>query len=330
MTSPMTKPIPLVLPEIDLVANAKTTRKTFERLASFSHLTCNEDSPLLAKTLAKIHGLVKLVDTSMVAAHLGYRLATSAMILCDSEEQEWEADVSLENLKELVAQGVSMSNEVVVGFRDVQQEIYKIAASTKDSNLLVVVPPDATHADEIKMQLKGVGTGLVANMKLLSDFSRIANETAEWWSAIDNELQTHAPQLLPVPEAPNATDAPSPEDAEKFAEWSKMKDSYQDYYNQVNVIHVSFPELLGPSITAWKAVATAQSLPSSEANSLVDLGEHFQKEEPSLKKGKRKTISRFFSSKPRGKEDVQSKKRKNQEIEHPECSCSCHGIKPTS
>jgi len=49
-----------------------------------------------------------------------------------------------------------------------------------------------------------------------------------------------------------------------------MKDAFQEYYNVVNVAHLRFPELLGVSAAAWKAV----TLPGSKAPSTAPHSVH--------------------------------------------------------
>ena len=134
------------LPQLDLVAIAKTTRKTLERLASFSRMQryrCHCDPPflpgylleflsssepnhLLTKILAKIITFIHLIDSSMLAAQMGYQLATDAMILCDPEEEGWESNVSLESMRELSVKGQETAKSVIDSFRDIKQQIYKV------------------------------------------------------------------------------------------------------------------------------------------------------------------------------------------------------------
>ena len=95
--------------ELDLNAIAKTTKKTLERLAFFcshaevsvfivtllscknidilTHTSSSGPNPLINNIVGKIGALLELIDSSMYNAHLGVQLASTAMILCDSEEQ---------------------------------------------------------------------------------------------------------------------------------------------------------------------------------------------------------------------------------------------------
>ncbi|KDR66473.1 hypothetical protein GALMADRAFT_259268 [Galerina marginata CBS 339.88] len=244
------------LPELDLVGIARTTRKTLDRLASFSNMqSSSEPLPLLTKISEKILGLIHLIDSSMLTAQLGYQLATDAMILCDPEETDWDADVSVESLRSISVKGCEMSKAVMEGFRDVNQAVYKIAASTKDNMFIVVVPPDPSHSDTMKIHLKDIGTGLVANLNLISAFSRDMTSVAGWWTNVNEDLASESPRLLPS----TAETTTGSDSAQKFARWLTIKDGFQQYYNLINVAHAKYPNLLTSSSTAWKSVASARS-----------------------------------------------------------------------
>ncbi|CAA7263409.1 unnamed protein product [Cyclocybe aegerita] len=264
------------MPGLDLIATAKTTRKTLERLAPFSQMQSSSDpSPLLSKIVTKMTNLIRLIDASIIASQLGYQLATDSMIMCDPDEGDWEADVSLSVLREVSKKGRNKTKEVADGFREIKQEVYKIAASTKNSKLVVLVKPEPTHSDNIKIRLKDVGIDLVANLNLLSEFSLRMNAAEEWWAWVNNDLSSEMPTLLP-PSLLKETDSPTertPEDEslqrEKFAMWMGVKDQFQGYYNEINIAHNRFPDLLASSATAWRAVASARSVtPSSDSHGM--------------------------------------------------------------
>ena len=62
----------------------------------------------------------------MLAAQIGYQLATDAMILCDLEEEGWESNVSPESMRELSANGKEAARFVVNRFRDIKHTRYMI------------------------------------------------------------------------------------------------------------------------------------------------------------------------------------------------------------
>ena len=118
----------------------------------------------------------------------------------------------------------------------------QIAASTKDDMLVVLVPPDPTHctlsfsvscilinrplasplADNLKIYLKDVGTKLVANLSLLSEFSKVVAEVADWWSLVKDDLALEESKLLAVTYP-------------QYEGWSEMKDDFQEYYDVVRL-----------------------------------------------------------------------------------------------
>jgi len=104
-----------------------------------------------------------MIEESVIAARMGYQLATDAMILCGIEEEGRQSHASLESMQELSKNGQGITRSVMDGFRDVGQQISKvrirfkisdtghlfekkIADSTKDDTFLVVIPPSSTHS----------------------------------------------------------------------------------------------------------------------------------------------------------------------------------------
>ncbi|PPR05505.1 hypothetical protein CVT26_009009 [Gymnopilus dilepis] len=257
------------MPEVNLILLAKTTRKTLDRLASFSKIrsASSDPLPLLAKISRTIHHLIALVDASMLAAQRGYQLASDAMILCDPEEADWEADVSVDGLRGTSREGYEKAKSVMEGFRDVRQEVYKIAASTKDNNTVVLVPPDPFHVETMKIHLKDIGTDLVANLNLLSEFSRETTAVQEWWTYVKQDLDSETPTLLPSSPAPGIRSEGDlrrrADAAEKFDRWAQLKESFQQYYNIINAAQTRYPELLPSSSVAWKTVASPGSVEAS-------------------------------------------------------------------
>lgn len=107
----------------------------------------------------------------MLVSQMGYQLATSAMIVCDAEDMEWELEgaATRESLAEQAKAAHDLAQGVTEAFRDIRQEVYKvrvllfgglrsvgspeliygfltqIAAATKDNMLVVYVPPDPSH-----------------------------------------------------------------------------------------------------------------------------------------------------------------------------------------
>ncbi|KAF8816115.1 hypothetical protein BYT27DRAFT_6476430 [Phlegmacium glaucopus] len=310
-SSPTPEPTPrspALIPQVNLTALAKTTRKTLERLVPFSHMrpSSSEASPRLTKIINKVNRYTGLIDSSMLCEQLGYQLANNCMILCDPElsvglsapggkknaglasptrgrgawtpvgvsGQPGSTDACVfgrEDARELAGKGHEIALKVKEGFDGITQEMYKIAASTKDDMLVVLVPPDPTHSETLKISLKDVGTNLVANLSLLSEFSKAVAEVADWWSSVKDDLALEDPSLL----VPTSTQYGDEEgigniEGKTFAWWSEMKDGFQEYYDVINVVHLRFPELLPLSSVAWQSVALARSqTPSSAGHSNI-------------------------------------------------------------
>ena len=81
---------------------------------------------MLDRTLTKINGLVKLLDSSILAAEFAYRFSTTAMIACDKENKE-QAGTTTEHLSSLASKGSSIAEEVATGFKGIEQDIYKVS-----------------------------------------------------------------------------------------------------------------------------------------------------------------------------------------------------------
>jgi hypothetical protein len=62
----------------------------------------------------------------MLVAQLGYQLATNAMMLYDTEEADWEADVTIDTLRDIAGKAHTTSQSVMEGFREIKQEVYKV------------------------------------------------------------------------------------------------------------------------------------------------------------------------------------------------------------
>lgn len=119
-------------------------------------------TPLVPKTNSKILRLIQAVDTSMLVAQIGYRLSNDAAALCDpfspsllppqsqSLQQGGRQGVGREGGSRATTPGMAMRGglgkkemlqtmachghghclKAVEGFRDVQQEVYKVRSSS--------------------------------------------------------------------------------------------------------------------------------------------------------------------------------------------------------
>ena len=76
--------------------------------------------------------------------------------------------------------------------------------------------PHSFTAPTLRKVLKDIGTDLVANLNLLSDFSRRVSEAAAWWLWVRDDLVSTNSELL-----------------SSAAQWAPIKDEWQEYYNIV-------------------------------------------------------------------------------------------------
>ena len=80
----------------------------------------------------------------------------------------------------------------------------------------------------MKIHLKDIGIDLVANLNLLTEFSRSVEATAKWWNYVKDDLAS--PRSALFPSGKESTDA-----REKFSKWTEMQQEFQQYYNVVRL-----------------------------------------------------------------------------------------------
>jgi hypothetical protein len=98
---------------------------------------------------------------------------------------------------------------------------------------LINRPLASLLAENLKLYLKDVGTKLVANLSLLSEFSKAVSEVADWWSLVKDDLALEEPALLA-------------ETYPQYERWSEMRDDFQEYYDVVRlpVIAITYATIL--------------------------------------------------------------------------------------
>ena len=97
-------------------------------------------------------------------------------------------------------------------------------------------------AETLKINLKDVGTNLVASLSLLSEFSKAISEVADWWSSVKDNLASEEPSLLVPTSSQHGDEAGQGVgniESEKFGWWSEMKDDFQEYYDVVSLSPLS-------------------------------------------------------------------------------------------
>jgi hypothetical protein len=76
--------------------------------------------------------------------------------------------------------------------------------------------------------MKDIGTDLVANLSLLTEFSRSVEATAEWWQYVKADLESPNPTLLPLEKGSSDVN-------EKLSKWTETQQGFQQYYNVVRL-----------------------------------------------------------------------------------------------
>lgn len=123
---------------------------------------------------------------------------------------------------------------------------------------IVLVPPDKNHgrlsvslpfkivthqdhisvsdahidlAEKMTIHLKDIGTGLVANLNLLSDFARAIVNVSEWWTFMKEDLESPKPTSIPSPTS--LSSYTQDEVRAMKTRWSALKEGFQQYYDIV-------------------------------------------------------------------------------------------------
>ncbi|KAJ3547849.1 hypothetical protein NMY22_g1488 [Coprinellus aureogranulatus] len=148
-------------------------------------------------------------------------------------------------------EGLDLAKKTEECFDAVQQEVYKIAAQTKDRSAAVLVPSAPGQEPTIRKQLKDVGLDLVANLTLLeSGFARQVKGTVAWWQWVIADLEKgEQSALVPLDESSAGKDQEAMKKA--YAWWEEAKEGWQAYYDVIATLHIVYHDLLVPSARAW-------------------------------------------------------------------------------
>ncbi|PFH48258.1 hypothetical protein AMATHDRAFT_5972 [Amanita thiersii Skay4041] len=273
---------------VNVYALGRATRKTLDRLAPFCHLKASEgtqDPEILAlvdRIVEKVKAYISGIDLSMLATQMAFRLADEALKLSEGKipEHEWKlvprrADNGLSRLASLAEQGDGYAQKMMSPFTDVRQDLYKIAARTKEkADVKVCLPFDPAKSDKtLTKSLKDVGLDLVANLKVICDFTDHASSLANWWASVYREFDAAAaaaaitmdPNVQPSsPSSPGAMSLPPPLDADV---WVGVKAEYQTYYRTIRDVQQRYPNLVPTSKEAWSLSAHMITYSQSDAGS---------------------------------------------------------------
>ena len=115
------------MPHLPICKGRSLITTTFRGILSRpANDSSSDENPLLTKILGKISALIRHIDSSMLVTQLGYQLASDALIFTDTEAKDWEADVTLDTLREIAGRAQEISVGVMEGFREIKQEVYKV------------------------------------------------------------------------------------------------------------------------------------------------------------------------------------------------------------
>ncbi|KAM6492023.1 hypothetical protein JOM56_011747, partial [Amanita muscaria] len=261
---------------VNVHALAKSTRKTLERLAPFcllrptgfvSHFSCPvpslischspvQDAALMNKIAVKIKNLIDGIDSSMLATQSALTLANEALRLVEPTksptDQEWSivprrAVEGLGKLAGIATLGDKHAQKTGTVFRDVTQDLHKVAAMTKEKrDVMVIVPLDPEQPDHTtKKSLRDVGLDLHANLSLVTDFAQQVSALANWWAFVRQEIEiaSAAALLTTDPDAQPAVQA-----------------DYHSYFRTIRQVQSRYPNLVSASNEAWQLSAKSISL----------------------------------------------------------------------
>ncbi|KAF8641635.1 hypothetical protein AX16_009861 [Volvariella volvacea WC 439] len=267
---------------------AKPTRKLLDRLVSWSQMknySSSESEPIVSKILERITVYIQAVESSILAALMGYRLSTDAMLLCNLVREETPTSAQepfdaltqelYQSLITLAEDGHSHAEKAKTAFLNVEQDLFKIAADTKDNELLVQVP--INNEKQVFKSLKTVGNDLVAGAKLMTEFYDLLENLMLWWALLKREISSEntSSEVLP----PVATDEEgkkqesSPASIEAqcqtlLEKWGRLQKDHLAYYNMTDDIIAQYATLLPTASAGWTAAIsphTSSPTPSAPA-----------------------------------------------------------------
>ncbi|TFK21225.1 hypothetical protein FA15DRAFT_758870 [Coprinopsis marcescibilis] len=220
--------------------------------------------------------------------------AVKSSIMIEVEFFDGDGDSRLAGVRlmqKYAKEGEELAKETERVFKEVSQEVYKIAAQTKDNTHIVLLPPGAGQAPSLRKPLKEVALDLVANLSLFSAFSQQANETSAWWTWVNEDLERNpGSQLCPEPVKDKFSAA--------YAWWETMKGAWQAYYDIISALHAQYPEL-SSSARTWEGTAVIRAGQLSAENSVdaegfVSLSREISPSAPKSKRRPKETDVKGF------------------------------------
>ncbi|KAF5378203.1 hypothetical protein D9615_007531 [Tricholomella constricta] len=301
MADPLSSPTtPQGFELLDFHSLGKVTTKTFERLAPFSQLqnpSSHDAGPAVIKVVNKIKTYLDAIDTSIQVVHSAYQMSKLAATLWDEaalargvrveeKRSRQQQQQRLEDLVTLADEAHENAKKADGVLRQVEQDFYRIAASTKDVDATVQVPVDpalraststfsflpSTHlksqfllfmstAKTIKKSLKDVGSDLVANLHVLAEFARQTDDMAAWCGWIKASIIALDGTVVPPQDNTVAVDANAVR-----ARWAKVRADCLVYHSMIAEVQDRYAAMLPRSTTLWQVAMREANNPNYKNN----------------------------------------------------------------
>ncbi|KAF8063615.1 hypothetical protein FPV67DRAFT_254804 [Lyophyllum atratum] len=248
---------------LDLQSLARATTKTFDRLAPFSQLrdpSSHDARPTVLKTVDKIKSYLAAIDTSIQVVHAAYQMSKIASLLCSTplplplpvpdkskEEKERERQRHLEEMAVLSDAACDKAHKASEVFKQVQQDFYRIAASTKDMDATVQLPVDPALLKTLKKPLKDIGSDLVANLSLLAHFSRHLSDLASWCAGVKAGVAAMDGSVVPT----GTTEAEAEGEALR-GKWERVRGDCLVYHSMISEMQGRYAAMLPLSTELWE------------------------------------------------------------------------------
>ncbi|KAG6840102.1 hypothetical protein C0991_008978 [Blastosporella zonata] len=244
---------------LDLNSLARATSKTFERLAPYSLLqntSSHEARPAVIKIVNKVKAYIEAIDTSIQVVHIVYRMSKVAAALWStpapsSDKQGLrERQQRLEDIVILADEAHQKAQKTNGVFKQVQQDFYRIAASTKSLDSTIQIPADPALPKLLKKSLKDIGPDLVSNLSLLSHFTRHSSDLATWCSWIKSSIIAIDGTVVP-PQNGSLFEADNVR-----SRWERVRADCLIYHSMISDIQNRYSAMLPISTNMWQATVS--------------------------------------------------------------------------
>ncbi|KAF9466657.1 hypothetical protein BDZ94DRAFT_1250422 [Collybia nuda] len=254
----------------------KATIKTFDRLVPFSrleNLSSTETAPIVTKIVNKLQTYIQAIESSILAVGVAHKISIDVVALCQlvevetSEEYERssvERGKHLSGLLILANDAYEKANQASSVFRQAEQDLFKIAATTKGLTSIVQVPADPAHPKTLQKTLQDIGSDLVANLGLMADFYKQISELTNWCRWVKVEISEAKGSLATgvVPALDGTEEANHLQSINTH--WKRFHEDSSAYYNLISTVQDQYPDLLSESRVSWRAAMGKDEVPEKE------------------------------------------------------------------